>query len=253
MNIILLLPKDQIGPKRYFLSGLRANHIKEILKLNVNDTLEIGLLNGPLGKAKINKINDDGVVLELTEIFTEPVSGTNLTLICALPRPQTLKKVLSVSAAMGVNTIHFIKTNRVQKSYFQSTLIKGNNYFRYLLDGLSQGKRTRLPQVYFHKRFKEFFQEILPVYNNSSNEITLKLLAENSSENYLTGIYNNSFAKLILAIGPEGGWIPFEINYMQELGFIPFKLSESILRVESAVTAAISQLELLINGKYQSN
>ena len=47
------------------------------------------------------------------------------------------------------------------------------------------------------------------------------------------------------AVGPEGGWVPFELNLMQSLGFNPFTLGRWTLRVEHAVTAALSQIELM--------
>ena len=50
-----------------------------------------------------------------------------------------------------------------------------------------------------------------------------------------------------MAIGPEAGWNDFEIEYFEKFGFRKFKLSEYILRVETAVTAALAQIELLTN------
>ena len=48
-----------------------------------------------------------------------------------------------------------------------------------------------------------------------------------------------------MAIGPEGGWNEFEISLMEDKGFIKYKLSENILRVENAITAALSQIEMV--------
>jgi hypothetical protein len=48
-----------------------------------------------------------------------------------------------------------------------------------------------------------------------------------------------------IAIGPEGGWIDRELETFQEAGFQPVRLGPWILRVETAVTAALAQIELL--------
>ena len=45
-----------------------------------------------------------------------------------------------------------------------------------------------------------------------------------------------------LAIGCEGGFIPYEINLLAAQGFTPVELGERILRVETAVTALIARL-----------
>jgi RsmE family RNA methyltransferase len=47
------------------------------------------------------------------------------------------------------------------------------------------------------------------------------------------------------AIGPEGGWIDRELASLMGLGFVPVAVSKSTLRVESAVAAVLSGLELL--------
>ena len=47
-----------------------------------------------------------------------------------------------------------------------------------------------------------------------------------------------------LAVGPEGGWVPYEIDMMESLGFKKFSLSRWTLRVETALTACLSQIEL---------
>ncbi|MGF6327455.1 16S rRNA U1498 N3-methylase RsmE [Pseudomonas sp. BS3782 TE3695] len=45
-----------------------------------------------------------------------------------------------------------------------------------------------------------------------------------------------------LAIGPEGGWIPYEIDLLGKSGLQPVQLGERILRVETAVTALLARL-----------
>ena len=46
----------------------------------------------------------------------------------------------------------------------------------------------------------------------------------------------------VLAIGPEGGFIPYEVEKLEEAGFDRIHLGSRILRVETAVTAIVSKL-----------
>ena len=129
----------------------------------------------------------------------------------------------------------------MEKSFFQSTLLKKENYTKYLLEGLSQGKRTNLPNIFIHKRFKQFIE------NNFSKNVNgmVKLLADIESKKYLNKLKVENKEKYLIAIGPEGGWTEYETNFMKQNGFIDFKLSQNILRVETAITAALAQLELI--------
>lgn len=243
MNLIILTEDDKIKSNRYKILDNRFTHISKILKLGVNDFIEVGLLNGPTGRAKIVEMNSSEVLIEIFDLKNIPKNKHRIDIICALPRPQTLKKVLNTCATMGVNNLYLIRSEKVEKSYFHSPLLNETKYKKYLIEGLSQGKHTDIPIVSIHNRFKEFFN--LPFGKIKNNSICL--LANPDSDNYLNNISLELNNNIVLAIGPEGGWNEFETNLMEDKGFIKFKLSENILRVENAVTAAISQIELLSN------
>jgi RsmE family RNA methyltransferase len=243
MNIIILTEKDFIKENKYTICDERFTHIKRVLKSEVNDVIEIGLLNSSIGKAKIIKINATEALLEIISVNKNYISQDRIDLICALPRPQTLKKVLSTSATMGVRNLYLIRSQKVEKSYFHSPLLEKENYTRYLLEGLSQGKRTDIPNVTIHNRFKQFFENS---FDNISKD-TICLLAHPNTETYLSKKILDKNKNIVLAIGPEGGWNDFEIDLMVSKGFEKFKLSKNILRVENAVTSSLAQVELVLN------
>ncbi len=247
MNIIILKDGDKDANSTYKIADNRADHIRTILKGEVGQSVEIGLLNGQIGKAEISEITNQFVSLKIIELKDPQIVAPELTLICALPRPQTLKKVLLTSAMMGVSNIHFIKANRVEKSYFHSPLLQPEKYTPYLIEGLSQGKSVLLPEVKFHERFKVFFEDYFPNQIESENQTLLKLLPDLDSSQNLIEMHQENPERIIIAIGPEGGWVPFETELIASLGFNKFSLSRWTLRVEHAVTAVLSQIELLKN------
>ena len=241
MNIIILTKNDLIEKKIYEVADDRFIHIKKILKSEAGDVIEIGLLNSFTGTAKVLEITEDKVILEIVSSKEKTEVSPKIDIICALPRPQTLKKVLNICGTMGVNNLYLIRSEKVEKSYFHSPLLNEENYNKYLIEGLSQGKRIGLPKVSIHNKFKVFFEHDFKEFRNDS----ICLLAHPDSNRYLNKINLDNPKNAIFAIGPEGGWNDFEINLMEEKGFIKYKLSESILRVENAVTAALSQFEII--------
>jgi len=241
MNIIILTEKDQIEKNTYKISDDRLLHIRNILKSEANDIIEIGLLNGPIGTAEIIVIDKAQVKLKIIKLNETKNSEPQIDIICALPRPQSLKKVLTTIATMGVQNLFLIRSEKVEKSYFHSRLLEKENYTKYLIEGLSQGKRTQMPNISIHKRFKQFFDDNFPAEDNKP----IKLLAHTNDDVYLNRLKVEKNQHYAIAIGPEGGWNDFEIEFMVKNGFREFKLSQNILRVETAVTAALAQLELI--------
>ena len=51
--------------------------------------------------------------------------------------------------------------------------------------------------------------------------------------------------RTILAVGPEGGWVDFEIEKFVEQSFVPVSMGERVLRTDTAVVGLLSQLMVL--------
>ncbi len=245
MNLIILADSDRTGDNTFRLVDHRADHIRSVLNASENDTIQIGLVNGPVGLARITHLTDTEILVACDNLTDPPPITPTVDLICALPRPQTLKKVLFTAAMMGIRQLHLIRANRVEKSYFHSPLLESTHYTPFLLEGLAQGKLTRLPAVCVHDRFKPFFEDTLPSLDQSESTPALRLLPDSDTPRKLPAVYRGTEPRLTIAIGPEGGWVPFEIDLMASLTFERFTLGRPILRVEHAVTAILAQIELL--------
>lgn len=243
MNLIILSEEDRTGDSTYTLKDARFRHICSVLSSNVGDFVRVGILNGPIGRARVADLSEDRVILECERLADPPNEPLVVDLICAVPRPQTVKKVLATIAAMGVRNLHLVRANRTEKSYLDSPVLQPSGYLPHLLEGLSQSKRTRLPDIKIHPLFRPFAEDELPSLTEGPDKRVLKLLAHGDSEDRLQDVYSRPAEQAILAIGPEGGWVPFEVGLFQKRGFRAFALGPWTLRVETAVAAGLAQLE----------
>ncbi|UCC44665.1 MAG: RNA methyltransferase, partial [Candidatus Zixiibacteriota bacterium] len=73
----------------------------------------------------------------------------------------------------------------------------------------------------------------------------VKLLPDHESSAHLDTLLRDTVDRVVVAVGPEGGWVDFEIDLMENHGFQRFRLGPWVLRVETAVSAALAQVELL--------
>ena len=244
MNLIILTEHDYLGESRYRVVDERASHIREILRAEVGDIINVGLLNGPAGQARVNELNAESVALDCGPLVEIPPPLVEVDIVCALPRPQTLKRVLLTAAMMNVRRLYLIRANRVEKSFFQSPLLQPENQRRFLIEGLSQGKKTRLPIVSVHSRFRRFFEDELESFHND-RENAIRVLPSLETHDSIREVLFETATSLIVAVGPEGGWVPFEEELMTSRGFRPIRLGPWTLRVEHAVTATLAQIELV--------
>ena len=107
MNIILF--DSQEIQTALPLTDVRSVHITDILKRQIGEEFDVGLLNGPRGKASIVSQSEAG--LNLKFVWGQmPQALDPITLVIGMPRPQTARKILSEAAALGVKTLYFVST-----------------------------------------------------------------------------------------------------------------------------------------------
>ena len=243
MNIILF-EKEEITKQRVILKGERAKHIVKVLRAECSDVVKAGIIDGPSGTAIINKIvKKQPYSVELEVSLTGDISDAcHIDIMLALPRPIMFKRILSQATALGVGTFHVVNARRVEKSFWDSSLVKDQMYREHLIKGLEQAVDTRLPNVYFHQGFKPFMEKFIP---SVLKNYKYMLVAHPSCTLNLTEIITKGPGKVLLAVGPEGGWINYEVEKMQEFGFHGFGLGKRILKVDTAVIALHSMVSML--------
>ena len=244
MNLLLLHPDDFISSDRVQIGGRRLQHVAKVIKAKPGDVLKAGLLNGSLGRAEIITVNNDVAELHIA-LSDAPPPPLALNLILALPRPKMLRRILQAATSLGIKQIHLIGSWRVEKSYWQSPFLAAEKIHEQLILGLEQAIDTQLPEVHLHPYFKPFVEDELNTIAGSST----RLVAHPSASE---AIPSKALKALTLAIGPEGGFIPYEIEKFTELGFSAASLGPRILTVEVAVSSLISRLAVNLEADRHS-
>ncbi|WP_373089379.1 16S rRNA (uracil(1498)-N(3))-methyltransferase [Zhongshania sp.] len=237
MNLLLLQPEDLGADSNHItLSDARAAHIRNVLRAATGDTLKIGLLNGLTGNAVITAMSDSGISLQF-ELHTPPPAKLPLTLLLALPRPKMARRIIRAATELGVAEIILLNSYRVEKSYWQSPLVGDETLHKAMQEGLEQAGDTLLPKLRRATRFKPFAEDELPSLLNDK----LGLLAHPYSDQ---GPPQSVTQNCLLAIGPEGGFIPYECEKLIAAGLQSFSLGPRILKTETAVSSLIGRLFL---------
>lgn len=236
MNVILLDPKDAITPDEFIIRDVRRlRHLRDVHRAQPQDSFSVGLLGGQLGKATLQSLDTDHARLKIDTLDTPPPPALPVHLVLALPRPRMLARSLEHVTALGVKDITLLHTRRVEKSYWQSPELDSDKIHQHLLLGLEQAKDSILPRVTLRKGFRPFVEDELPglLHNRRG------LLAHPGMPNACPrGIEGDT----LLLIGPEGGFIEWEVEKLLAAGCEGIHLGPRILRVETAVTALLARL-----------
>ena len=235
MNLVLLFEDDLVKDRqRVSLRGRRHEHVLKVHRASAGDRLSVGLLNGKIGIGAVTSIDHDALEMDIV-LDRDPPPPLDVTLILALPRPIVLKRILLSASSMGVKRIFLIHSRRVEKSYWNSPVLDEKKIKEQLILGLEQARDTIMPEVWLRQKFKPFVEDDLPDMIKG----TLPLVAHPETSEPCPSQVNRP---ITLAIGPEGGFMPYEVEMFEAAGFRAVNIGERILRVETAVPVLVSKL-----------
>lgn len=246
MNLVLLFESDRLateggGLPRFELRGERTAHIRSVLGLGLGARLRVGLMGAAHGVATIVEVSHDRLIIEV-EFDEEPEARIPTDLLLAIPRPKSLQKLLPEVAALGVDRLVLFRSWRVDKAYLEVQLLEPERYGPLLHAGLMQARSTQPPVVEVARLFKPFVEDELPAMMRPT---TRAFIAHPGAELRLADQRIGEHEHVVLAVGPEGGFIPYELDAFKERGFLPVSMGPRSLRVETACVALLAQIALL--------
>jgi RsmE family RNA methyltransferase len=236
VNLILLEPEEVDSRGDVTLTGPRAQHIAKVLKAAPGQTLRVGMLNGSLGSAAVTASTDRSVSLLCAFTPDRPLRP-RLDLLLALPRPKVMRRLWAQLAALGVGQIILTNAERVERNYFDTHVLTEACYRPLLIEGLQQARDTWLPRVSIHKQFRVLIEDDLgELFPNGH-----RLVAHPggvTADMRLSDIVSSE--RVLLAVGPEGGWNAFELKLLAAHGFHAFDMGGRTLRTDTACVALLA-------------
>jgi 16S rRNA (uracil1498-N3)-methyltransferase len=235
VNLILLEP-DEARKETVTLSDARAAHLVKVLRVASGQRVRIGILDGPLGTGVVAGIGDGSVQLQCT--FEEQVPPRPaVDLLLALPRPKVMRRLWAQLAALGVGRIIVTNAARVERNYFDTHVLDPAFYRPLLIEGLQQARDTRLPLVSIHRQFRILIEDDLDALGGPS----ARLVADPGASASLTTVAaRHPRDRILLAVGPEGGWNAFELQLLASREFTALGMGARTLRTDTACIALLA-------------
>ena len=233
MNIVLLDPRQTQTETWSISSARQLDHLKTHVDVKVGDTLKIGIKNEKRYLTEIIEISEN--LIRIKPIKEEVVpQKLPVTLIVAMPRPKVLRRLIMDSVTLGVEKIILLHSYRVDKSYWQSPFLQQLD--QYVTLGLEQAGDTIAPTIEIYKRFKPFVEDILPALISEERPA---YVAHPYAEQTMPSAIEHPCT---IVIGPEGGFIPYEVDLLQKNGCQAVSLGNRILRTETVISYVLGRL-----------
>lgn len=248
MNLVLLESAELSAPLPR--TDPRAAHILNVLRRREGDSFDVGTVNGPRGKATLASASADALALTFAWDAPQPPLPQT-TLLIGLPRPQTARDILRDATTLGATRIHFVATERADPNYATSTLWTSGEWRRHCLAGAAQAFDTRIPEVtWTHTLASALATLPAPAPASTANAApasTHRIALDNYEAaaslrvcHLISDKPSGSTDGLVLALGPERGFGPADRDALRAAGFTLAHLGSRVLRVETAVVAALA-------------
>lgn len=233
MNIILLDSRQTETELWSITSTRQLEHLQQHLQIQVGDTLKVGIREGLRYLTEIVEISEKAVRLKPLQEEAVP-EKLPVTLIVALPRPKVLRRLIMDSVTLGVEKIILLHSYRVDKSYWQTPFLQQLNHYIEL--GLEQAGDTIAPKIELYKRFKPFVEDILPGLISTDGPA---YVAHPCAEQAMPFAIEHPCT---IIIGPEGGFIPYEVDLLVKNGCQAVSLGNRIIRTETVIPYVLGRL-----------
>jgi 16S rRNA (uracil1498-N3)-methyltransferase len=234
---LILLDAGVLHDGHAVLEGAHARHALQVLRVSIGQQIRVGVVDGAAGTARV--IGIDGERVELQCTLGEAPGVPDVDLLLALPRPKVMRRLWAQLAALGVGRIILTNAARVERNYFDTHVLDEACYRPLLLEGLQQAQDTRVPRVSIHRRFRPLVEDELDALSSAD----LRLVAHPAPDaGAIAGAWPAGPSRVLLAVGPEGGWDDFELRLLHGRGFRRVSLGARTLRADTACVALLAAL-----------
>lgn len=233
---------NQIKDKKIAIIGEDVNHIKNVLRLNIDE--KIIICNKDTAKsyiASISNISKEEIICSIIEENSSTTeSNVNIDLFQGLPKSDKMEYIIQKTTELGVKHIYPVALERCVVKIDQKDENKKILRWQKIAESAAkQSKRDFIPTVEniinlenICKNISKYDIILLAYENEESNTIKQELQKIDKRENTNIGV----------VIGPEGGFTEKEVDALMSAGAKCVTLGKRILRTETAPIVMLSDI-----------
>ena len=234
----LFVPPDQLhGAERVRLSPEQSRHLGTVLRLKPGEELEVFDGRGARFRAWLEDAPElDAAVLRLAEPLAEgPLRAVDVVLVQALAKGDKMEVVVQKATELGATRVVPLTSERaVVRLDAERGGAKAERWRKVAQESARQCGRADVPVIDEPCGWKEVFALL------RAEPLRRGILLDPEEKQLRLGAAARGARRILLAVGPEGGFSPEELERARESGLLIAGLGPSVLRTETAGLAALA-------------
>ncbi|MCK4231880.1 16S rRNA (uracil(1498)-N(3))-methyltransferase [candidate division WOR-3 bacterium] len=234
MKELFYAPSRMISGRRITIRGEEAHHIFKVKRHRRGNRILVTDGEGSEYQVLVSSVSDsvvEGQIITTLRKPREPLLEVTLAFgIIKAPRIETL---FEKCTEMGVSAFQPLVTSRTVPEWEEEKKVP--RFERIIVSAMKQSMRSVAPQILPLLDLRDFLA-IIPNYDHT-------LVAWEEARHQLRErLTKRRVRRLLLVIGPEGGFAPDEIEWLSAAGAKVFSLGPRRLRSETAALAALANV-----------
>lgn len=235
MKELYYTPVKTISGSRILIRGEEAHHIFKVKRHRSGDRILVTDGEGSEYQVLISSASDNLVEGQIISTRRKPKEALlEVTLAFGIVKAPRVEVLFEKCTEMGVTAFQPLSTSRTVPDWEEGER-KFDRFERIIISAMKQSLRSVAPKVLPLLDLREFLATI-PNYDHA-------LVAWEEARHQLRErLTSKRVRRLVLIVGPEGGFAPDEIESLTEAGAKLFSLGLRRLRTETAAVAALANV-----------
>lgn len=221
-------------------NGPLHHHMARVLRLRSGDELVLVDETGRQYQGVVDQVSQEWIAIRIIATQEpETVDALKITVLQGLPKGERIDLILQKGAELGVAGFGIFRAERsVPKLEGDKLQARLERWDKIAAEAARQSERTALPTI-------DWYPDAAAAATNAEGADLKLLLFERGEKKPLRELLDTVALpdKVIVAVGPEGGFTPQEAELFISGGFIPVTLGHRILRTETAALAITAILQ----------
>jgi 16S rRNA (uracil1498-N3)-methyltransferase len=224
------------------ITGSEAHHIKTVLRLKPGDGLKLFDGTGYEYDGSIVSVSAKAVTVEIrARIKAAAPSGVKIVVAQAFLKEKKMDDLVRKLCELGVSLwIPFFSQRAIARPDAKRLAGRAQRWSRIATEAVKQCRRIDAPRIGDALSFED-----LLIFSDSFDAKVV--FWENEAQPLSPEIYveDDPIKKLLVMLGPEGGFTDQEIEQALNYGFKSAGLGPRILRAETATIAAVTLVQYI--------